>query len=60
MTKLTTQTIKQQSQEPLALKPLTPEQIQRIIDLLDSWCNLYEEETQEQKENLEDLMQPMA
>ena len=37
------------------LQPLSPEQIQNVIDLLDSWCNVSEEEAEEQRETWEYL-----
>lgn len=49
--------IQQQMQKPLALEPLTPEQIQRVIELLDEWMlddSGYDEETwPELKESLD-------
>ena len=37
------------------LQPLNPEQIQKVIDLLDSWCNVSQEEAEEQRETWEYL-----
>lgn len=55
---MTSQQIEQQIQSkiPSSLEPLNPEQVQKAIDMLDSWCNVDEEEAQEQRETLEYLM----
>ncbi|MBE9230110.1 hypothetical protein IQ264_32445 [Phormidium sp. LEGE 05292] len=42
-----------------SLKPATPEQLKNIIEMLDSWCNVSEEEAQEQKETLQYLMKAL-
>jgi len=50
------------STQPKALsliKPLTPEQLENIIEMLDSWSNVSEEEAQEQKETLQYLMKAL-
>ncbi|MDB9514569.1 hypothetical protein PN499_25545 [Kamptonema animale CS-326] len=55
---MTSQQIEQQIQAKAisSLEPLTPEQVQKTIDMLDEWCNVDEEEAQEQRETLEYLM----
>lgn len=55
---MTSQQIEQQIQPKAisSLEPLNPEQVQKVIDMLDEWCNVDEEEAQEQRETLEYLM----
>ncbi|MGA9379137.1 MAG: hypothetical protein WBV73_10245 [Phormidium sp.] len=41
------------------LKPPTPEQLENIIAMLDSWCNVSEEEAEEQRETLQYLIKAL-
>ena len=58
---MTTQPIEHQSKLktlPL-IESLNQEHIEKTIQLLDSWCNVDEEEAKEQCETLEYLMQAL-
>lgn len=48
-----------QTETNTRLKPPTPEQVENIIEMLDSWCNVSEEEAQEQRETLEYLIKAL-
>ncbi|MCT7949521.1 hypothetical protein NG798_06965 [Ancylothrix sp. C2] len=48
-----------QPQTPSPFDPLPPEKIKRIIEELDSWCNVGEEDAQEQRETLEYLIKAL-
>jgi hypothetical protein len=58
---MTTQPIEHQSelQTPPLIEHLDQEQIEKTIQLLDSWCNVDEQEAKEQCETLEYLMQAL-
>lgn len=48
-----------QTETHTRLKPPTPEQVENIIEMLDSWCNVSEEEAEEQRETLEYLIKAL-
>ena len=58
---MTTQPIEHQSElkNPPLIEHLDQEQIEKTIQLLDSWCNVDEEEAKEQCETLEYLMKAL-
>lgn len=58
---MTTQPIEHQSElkTPPLIEHLDQEHIEKTIQLLDSWCNVDEEEAKEQCETLEYLMQSL-
>lgn len=56
-TLMTTQPIENQTEPtPSLIEPLDQESIEKAIQLLDSWCDVDEEEAKEQCETLEYLM----
>ncbi|OCR02459.1 hypothetical protein BCD67_00775 [Oscillatoriales cyanobacterium USR001] len=58
---MTSSQVKQQIQPqiPFSLEPLDSEQVQEVIDMLNSWCDVDEEEANEQRETLEYLMKAL-
>lgn len=58
---MTTQPLEHQSETkaPSLIEPLDQERIEKAIQLLDSWCDVDEEEAKEQCETLEYLMKAL-